>query len=77
MKLKKKEFLFLKQGGMSVAEFRDKFIELSRYAPEDVADDEKKRELFLEGLAGPLRYQLTSHTFPSFQHLLDSWSPCA
>jgi hypothetical protein len=38
MKLKKKEFLSLEQGGMSVAEFRDKFIELSSYAPEDVAD---------------------------------------
>jgi hypothetical protein len=25
----------------------------------------------MEGLTGPLRYQLTSHTFPSFQHLLD------
>jgi hypothetical protein len=25
----------------------------------------------MEGLAGPLRYQLTSHTFPSFQQLLD------
>jgi hypothetical protein len=25
----------------------------------------------MEGLAGPLRCQLTSHTFPSFQHLLD------
>jgi hypothetical protein len=35
MKLKK-EFLSLKQGGMSMAEFRDKFIELSPYAPEDV-----------------------------------------
>jgi hypothetical protein len=71
MKLKKKEFLSLKQGGMLVAEFRDKFIELSRCAPEDVADDAKKQELFLEGLAGPLRYELMSHTFPSFQHLLD------
>jgi hypothetical protein len=56
---------------MSVAEFRDKFIELSRYAPEEVADDAKKQERFLEGLAGPLWYQLMSHTFPSFQHLLD------
>jgi hypothetical protein len=56
MKLKKKEFLSLRQIVMSVAEFRDKFIELSRYAPEDVADDGKKQELFLEGLAGPLRY---------------------
>jgi hypothetical protein len=71
MKLKKKEFLSLKQGGMSVAEYRDMFIELSRYAPEEVADDPKKQERFLEGLAGPLHYQLMSHTFPSFQHLLD------
>jgi hypothetical protein len=44
MKLKKKEFLSLKQGGMSVAEFRDRFIELSRYAPKEVADDPKKQE---------------------------------
>jgi hypothetical protein len=71
MKLKKKEFLSLKQGEMSVAEFRDKFIELSRYAPEEVADDPKKQERFMESLVGPLRYQLMSHTFPSFQHLLD------
>jgi hypothetical protein len=71
MRLKKKEFLSLKQGGMSVAEYRDRFIELSRYAPEEVADDPKKQERFLEGLAGPLRYQLTSHTFQSFQQPLD------
>jgi hypothetical protein len=71
MRLKKKEFLSLQQGGMSVTEYRDRFIELSRYAPEEVADDPKKQERFMEGLAGPLRYQLTSHTFPSFQHLLE------
>jgi hypothetical protein len=56
---------------MSVTEYRDRFIELSHYAPEEVADDPKKQERFMEGLAGPLRYQLTSHTFPSFQRLLD------
>ncbi|CAO2201079.1 unnamed protein product [Urochloa humidicola] len=71
MKLKKKEFLALKQNGMSVSEYRDKFIQLSRYAPEDVADDEKKQELFLEGLIRPLNYQLMSHTFPTFQKLVD------
>jgi hypothetical protein len=54
-----------------VSEYRDKFIQLSRYAPRDVQDDEKKQELFLEGLIGPLQYQLVSHTFPSFQRLLD------
>jgi hypothetical protein len=70
MKIKKKEFLSLKQGGMSVSEYRDKFIQLSRYAPSEV-DDEKKQELFLEGLIGPLQYQLISNTFSSFQRLLD------
>jgi hypothetical protein len=33
MKLKKKEFLSLIQGNMSVSEYRDKFIQLYRYAP--------------------------------------------
>jgi hypothetical protein len=70
MKLKKKEFLALKQGEMFVIEYRDKFVELSRYAPEEVTDDEKKQELFMEGLAEPLQYQLIPHTFPSFQMLL-------
>jgi hypothetical protein len=56
---------------MSVSKYRDKFIQLSRYAPREVDDDEKKQELFLEGLIGPLQYQLISHTFPSFQRLLD------
>jgi len=50
MKLKKKEFLALKQGSMSVAEYRDKFIKLSQYTPTKVEDDEKRQELFMEGL---------------------------
>jgi hypothetical protein len=50
----KKEFLSLKQGNMSVSEYRDKFIQLSRYAPNEVADDERKQEHFMEGLIGPL-----------------------
>ena len=43
MTLKKKEFLALKQEGMSVTAYRDKFIELARYAPEDVNTDRKKQ----------------------------------
>jgi hypothetical protein len=67
----KKEFLSLKQGSMTVSEYRDKFIQLSRYAPEEVADDERKQEQFMKGLIRPLQYQLVSHTFPSFQRLLN------
>jgi hypothetical protein len=71
MKIKKKKFLSLKQGNMSVSEYREKFIQLSRYAPDEVADDERKQEHFTEGLNGPLQYALVAHTFPSFQRLLD------
>jgi hypothetical protein len=67
----KKEFLSLKQGNMSISEYSDKFIQLSRYAPDEVADDERKQEHFTEGLNGALQYALVSHTFPSFQRLLD------
>jgi hypothetical protein len=56
---------------MSVSEYLDKFIQLSRYAPDEVADDERKQEHFIEGLNGPLQYALVAHTFPSFQRLLD------
>jgi hypothetical protein len=56
---------------MSVGEYRDRFTQLSRYAPEEVDADEKRQERFLEGLIGPLNYQLQSHTFPNFQTLLN------
>jgi hypothetical protein len=36
IKLKQKEFLALKQGNMSVSEYRDKFTQLPRYAPDEV-----------------------------------------
>jgi hypothetical protein len=72
MKIKKKEFLSLKRGGMSVAEYKDKFTELSCYAAEEVAEDRKKQELFLDGLAGSLQYQLMSYPFPNFQKLVDA-----
>jgi hypothetical protein len=42
MKLKKKEFADLKQGGMTVNEYLNSFIQLSRYAPDDINTDEKK-----------------------------------
>jgi hypothetical protein len=66
MKLKKKEFLSLTQGGMSVSEYRDRLTQLSRYTLEDVDMDEKRQERFLEGLIGPLNYQLQSHNFLNF-----------
>jgi hypothetical protein len=50
MKLKKKEFADLKQSGMTVNEYLNSFIQLSRYAPDDINTDEKKQDMFLNGL---------------------------
>jgi hypothetical protein len=65
------EFLALKQGPMSVIEYRDMFLQLSRYAPEDVNTDAKRQYHFLRWLVDPLHYQLMNHTFTTFQHLTD------
>jgi hypothetical protein len=66
MTVKKEEFLALKQGSSSVSEYRDRFMQLSRYAPEDVNTDAKRQYRFLRGLVDPLQYQLMNHTFPTF-----------
>jgi hypothetical protein len=71
MIVRKEEFLALKQGPLSVSEYRDKFLQLSRYTPEDVNTDSKRQYHFLRGLVYPLHYQLMNHTFPTFQHLID------
>jgi hypothetical protein len=42
LKLKKKEFLDLQHGSMTVNEYLNRFTQLSRYAPDDVNIDEKK-----------------------------------
>jgi hypothetical protein len=39
-KLKKKEFTDLKQGGITVNEYLNSFIQLSRYATKDINTDE-------------------------------------
>jgi hypothetical protein len=44
---------------------------LSRYATEEVAEDRKKQEVFLDGLAGSLQYQLMYYPFLTFQQLVD------
>ena len=49
------EFRKLHQGAMTVTEYLHKFSELSRYAPEDINDDEKKQEAFLGGLNPEIR----------------------
>jgi hypothetical protein len=42
LKKKKKEFADLKQDSMTVNEYLNSFIQLSRYAADDINTDEKK-----------------------------------
>jgi hypothetical protein len=42
LKLKKKEFSDLNQGSMMVNEYLNQFIQLSRYAIDDINTNEKK-----------------------------------
>jgi hypothetical protein len=71
MKLKKKEFADLKQCGMTVNEYLNSFIQLSRYAPDDINMDEKKQDMFLNGLNDDIQLQLLNTDYTNFQHMLD------
>jgi hypothetical protein len=70
MKLKK-EFADLKQGSMTVNEYLNSFIQLSRYSPDDINTDEKKQDMFLNGLNDDIQFQLLNTDYADFQHVLD------
>jgi hypothetical protein len=46
-----------------VSEYATRFIQLSRYAPNNVDTDEKKQDYFLNGLNDRLAYALEAHDF--------------
>jgi SET domain-containing protein len=74
MKLKKKEFADLKQGSMIVNEYLNSFIQLSIYAPDEINTDEKKHDMFLNGLNDDIQFQLlTMTTETSSTWLTRSW----
>jgi hypothetical protein len=71
MKLKKNEFADLKQGGMTVNEYLNSFIQLSRYAPDNINTDETKHDMFLNGLNDDIQFQLLNIDYTDFQHMVD------
>ena len=66
------EFRDLKQGRMSVVEYRDKFLTLSRYAPDDSDTVAKKKERFLNGLHDEMQTVLVNIKFADLEELVDS-----
>ena len=57
---------------MTVMEYRDRFLQLARYAPAEVVDDLEKQEHFMEGLEDYIQYALLNLRFDNFNHLVDS-----
>jgi hypothetical protein len=57
---------------MTVTEYRDRFLQLARYASTEVANDGDKQERFREGLDGHLEYALMNHCFDNFNQLVDA-----
>ena len=54
------EFMNLKQGGMLVAEYEQKFTELSEFAPSVVANDADRCKKYQDGLHVSIRDRLTT-----------------
>jgi hypothetical protein len=71
MKLKKKEFADLKQGSMTVNEYLNSFIQLSKYAPDGINTDEKKHDMFLNRLNDDIQFQLLNTDYADLQHMVD------
>jgi hypothetical protein len=54
-----------------VNEYLNSFIQLSRYAPDDINTDEKKQDMFLNGLNDGIQFQLLNTNYADFQHMVD------
>jgi hypothetical protein len=54
-----------------VNEYVNQFIQLSRYATDDINTNDKKQDTFLKGLNDEIQFQLLNTDYPDFQHLVD------
>ncbi|KAK1692215.1 hypothetical protein QYE76_008912 [Lolium multiflorum] len=57
---------------MTVVEYRDKFLTLSRYAPDETDTVEKRKERFLNGLHDEMQTVLINIPFADLEALVDS-----
>ena len=71
MNLKQKDFKNIRQGNRSLKEYMDDFQALSRYAPDDIDTDVKRKAKFLRGLNDELKIPLSIAYTPNYQALMD------
>jgi hypothetical protein len=56
---------------MFVNEHLNSFIQLSQHAPDEINTDEKKQDMFLNGLNDDVQFQLHNMDYAEFQHMVD------
>ena len=71
MDRKKRDFHNLTQGNNSVDAYQREFLDLSRYAEEDIATDARKQEKFRHGLHPDIKRALLVHDFADFATLVN------
>ena len=71
MDRKKREFRNLTQGNKTVEAYQREFLDLSRYAEEDIATDARRQEKFRDGLQADIKLALLVHDFADFATLVN------
>jgi hypothetical protein len=71
MEMKRREFEDLKQDSAPIMRYIRAFSQLSRYAPDEVSNEEKRKRRFLKGLNSYVRMQLRWTKSQKFQELID------
>ncbi|KAK1668048.1 hypothetical protein QYE76_056207 [Lolium multiflorum] len=72
VELKKREFDELHQNTAPIMQYVRDFNRLSRYAPEEVDTDEKRKKRFMKGMNPYMKMQLRLARTAEFQELIDS-----
>ena len=71
MDRKKLEFRNLTQGNKTVEAYQREFLDLSRYAEEDIATDARRQKKFHDGLQADIKLALLVHDFADFATLVN------
>ncbi|XP_043811844.1 uncharacterized protein LOC122723519 [Manihot esculenta] len=69
---KRREFMYLRQGRMTVSEYEKDFIRLSKYAREMVPTEEARCKKFEQGLHNDIRVLLAAHPIKEFSALVNA-----
>ncbi|XP_058100546.1 uncharacterized protein LOC131245243 [Magnolia sinica] len=68
---RKNEFIHLQQGGMTIAQYENQFMELSRYASEMIANEAIKMRRFSEGLRSDIRSKMCCASIKTYVELVE------